>query len=184
MDWRFHIQWRGPFSHIMYPDSDCDLNRSKCSGGLDRLGSDAPWGTQLASVIAHILFGGREKLRKLDISFYCCVLNIIPRDLHTFRYFSTYRANATCDRVAQCRCCANIFVMVAISMRVSQASQLRDPTTDWSCSCAACSIQGEGGSADRILYTGNPNLQGLWKLFVYSSPSSPASALILASYDR
>ena len=43
MDWRFEIQWRGPFSHRMYPDPDRELNRSRCSGGMDGSGSDTFW---------------------------------------------------------------------------------------------------------------------------------------------
>ena len=89
MDWRFDIQWRVTFSQRMYPDNDRDLKRCMCSGGMDRSISDASWGTRLASVIAHSLFGGKGKLRKSDISYYCCVVNVIPRDLQPLRYFST-----------------------------------------------------------------------------------------------
>ena len=82
MDWRFDIQWRFLFSHIMYPDTDRELNILRCSGGLDGSGSDVSWGPQLASVSAHSLFGGMGKLRKTDISFYFCIVDVIPRDLH------------------------------------------------------------------------------------------------------
>ena len=73
----------------MYPDTERELNRSRCLGGLDRSGYDASWGPQLASVSAHRLFGGRRKLRKGDMSFDCCVVNVIPRDLQPLRYFTT-----------------------------------------------------------------------------------------------
>ena len=85
MDWRFEIPCRGQFSHIMYPDNDSDLKRSRCSIGLDRSGFDDSWGTQLASVSAHSLFGGRVKLRKSEMSFDCCVVNVISRDLKPLR---------------------------------------------------------------------------------------------------
>ena len=112
MDWRFEIQWRGPFSHRMYPDTERDLKISRCLGGLDGSGSDASLGPHLASVSAHSLFGGRGKLIKAEISFDCCVVNVIPRDLLTLKYFTTYHDAATCDGVAECRCCYNIFVIV------------------------------------------------------------------------
>ena len=67
MDWRFEIQCRGPFIHIMYPDTDRELKRSRCLGGLDGLGSDAYCGPQLVSVSVNSLFGVRGKLRKEEI---------------------------------------------------------------------------------------------------------------------
>ena len=72
----------------MYPKTDSYLNRSSCSGGLDGLVSDAYWGPQLASMSAYSLLGEREELRKVEISFYCCVVNVIPRDLQPLRYFT------------------------------------------------------------------------------------------------
>ena len=89
MDWRFDIQWRFLFSHIMYPDTDRELNILRCSGGLDGSGFYASWGPQLALVSAYSFFGGSEKLRKANISFDCRVVNAIPRDLHTLIYFAT-----------------------------------------------------------------------------------------------
>ena len=88
MDWRFEIQSRGPFSHIIYPDTDRDLNISRCSVGSEESVSDASWGPHLASVSADSLFGGSGKLRKADTSFDCCIVNVIPRDLHPLRYFT------------------------------------------------------------------------------------------------
>ena len=72
----------------MHPDTDRDLKRSRCSGGLDGSVSGASWGPQLALLSAHSLFGGRGELRKADISFYCCVVNVIPRDLQSLGYFT------------------------------------------------------------------------------------------------
>ena len=45
-----------------------------------------------------------------------------------------------------------------MSMRVPQASQLRGPTTDWSCSCATCSLEGGRWSADVILSNEHPDM--------------------------
>ena len=69
MDWSFEIQWRVPFSQRMYSDTDRDLKRSRCLGGMDGLVSEASWGPQLALVSSQSLFGGRGKLRKAEISF-------------------------------------------------------------------------------------------------------------------
>ena len=88
MDWRFEIQWRGPFSHIIYHNTDCDLKIYRCSDGMYRSGSDVSWGNQLASVSVHSLFGGRGELRKAEMSFDCCVVNVVPRDLQLLRYFT------------------------------------------------------------------------------------------------
>ena len=88
MDWRFEIQWRGPFSHRMYPDTDRDLKRSRCLGGLDGPGSDASWGPQLASVSEHSFFGERGKLKKAEILFDCCAVKVIPRYLQPLIYFT------------------------------------------------------------------------------------------------
>ena len=79
MDWRFKIQWRGPFSQRIYPDTDSNLNISGCSGGQYGSVSDVSWVTQLTSGSEHSLFGVREKLSKAEISFHCCVVNVIPR---------------------------------------------------------------------------------------------------------
>ena len=87
----------------MYPDTDRDLKISRCSGGIDKSSSDAYLGTQLASVSAHSLFRGSGKLRKLDMSFYLRVVNVIPRDLHSLKYFTMWRAVDTCDGVEECR---------------------------------------------------------------------------------
>ena len=76
MEWRFEIQWRGPFSHRMYPITDCELRKSRCSGGLDGSGSDESWGTHLALVSVHSLFGGSGKLREVKMSFDCCVVKL------------------------------------------------------------------------------------------------------------
>ena len=73
----------------MYPNSDCYLKISRCSGGMDGSVSDVSWVTQLTSGSEHSLFGVREKLSKAEISFHCCVVNVIPRDLYPFRYFTT-----------------------------------------------------------------------------------------------
>ena len=54
----------------MYPDTDFDLKRSRCSGGMDRSDPNTSWKPQLALVNAHSLFGGRGELSKADISFY------------------------------------------------------------------------------------------------------------------
>ena len=133
---------------------------------------------------AHSLFGGREKLRKADISFDCCIMNLIPKDLQPLRYFTTYRATATCDGVAECRCCANIFVIFEMSMRVPHESQLREPTTYCSCSCADCNLEGGRWSADGILSNGHPDLLGVWTLFTSYRTISSTSVLIVAYFDR
>ena len=53
----------------MYPDTDRDLNRSRCSVGSEESVSDASWGTHLASVSADSLFRVSGKLRKAEMSF-------------------------------------------------------------------------------------------------------------------
>ena len=89
MDWCFEIQCRGLCSHRMYPNTNRDLKISRCPCGFDGSGSDASWGPQLSSVSVHSFFGGSGKLRKADISFDCCVVNVIPRYFHPLRYFTT-----------------------------------------------------------------------------------------------
>ena len=160
MDWRFEIQWRGPFRHRMYPDTDHDLRISRCSGGMERSENDAYWGHNLASVSVHSLFGVMGKLRKAEISFDRCVVNVIPRYLQPLKYFTTYHAAATCDGFVECRFCANIFVIVAISVCMPQASHVREPKTYWSCSCDDCCLEGGRWSAEAILSIGYPNMKG------------------------
>ena len=63
-----------------------------------------------------------------------------------------------CDLVAECRCYANVFLIIDMSMRVPQASQLREPTTDWSCSCNDCNMEGGRWYVEGILSTENPDL--------------------------
>ena len=71
-----------------------------------------------------------------------------------------------------------------MSIRVTQASQLGETTTDWSCSCANFNLEGGGWYAEVILSTGHPYLQGVCTLFKYPRPSSSISVLLFVSCDR